>query len=165
MIRRLAETDDPSGFSCGHHELDRYLKKYAVPNAATGVSITYVHIDPTDVIDGYVTLAGTSIRSCEAPAAILALPSYPLPALLVARLAVRQDSRSRGIGRALLLFALEEAIVLHGRTGCVAVVVDAKPDAVDFYAHFGFEPVDPVSPVGSTIRMLLEMGSVLDALV
>lgn len=163
MIRRLAETDDPSGFSCGHHELNRYLKTHALPNAAAGVSITYVHVDSIDVIDGYVTLAGTSVRSSEAPAT-LDLPTYPLPALLVARLAVRRDSRSRGIGRALLLFALEEAIVLHGRTGCVAVVVDAKPDAVDFYARFGFEPVGLASPAGESIRMLLEIGSVLSAL-
>jgi GNAT superfamily N-acetyltransferase len=163
VIRRLAETDDPSDFSCGHHELDRYLQMYAIPNAATGVSVTYVHVDPPDRMDGYITLAGTSIRSCETPAT-LALPSYPLPALLVARLAVRQDSRNLGIGRALLLFALEEAIVLHRRTGCVAVVVDAKPDAVDFYSHFGFEPVALARPVVNPIRMVLETGSVLDAL-
>jgi hypothetical protein len=26
--------------------------------------------------------------------------------------------------------------------GCVSVLVDAKPDAVDFYAKYGFIPVD-----------------------
>ncbi|MDO9556260.1 MAG: GNAT family N-acetyltransferase [Coriobacteriia bacterium] len=163
MIRPLAGTDDLSGFSCGSHELDRYLKTYALPNATAGVSVTYVHVDGTGATNGYLTLAGTSIRSCEAPAA-LDLPSYPLPALLVARLAVHADSQRRGIGHSLLTFALEEALVLYGRTGCVAIVVDAKPEAVVFYQRFGFEPIHLVNPTTGTIRMLLETGSVLDAL-
>jgi hypothetical protein len=28
--------------------------------------------------------------------------------------------------------------------GCVGVIVDAKPDAVDFYAKYGFIPVEAV---------------------
>ena len=61
MIRPFAETDNPSGFSCGSHELDRYLKTHALMNSAAGVSVTYVHTDVDAGIDGFVTLAGTSV--------------------------------------------------------------------------------------------------------
>lgn len=62
------------------------------------------------------------------------------------------------------MFALEEALILHDRTGCVAVAVDAKPEAVGFYERFGFDRVDLVDPSPGTTRMLLETGSLLDAL-
>jgi len=136
VIRLLAERDDPSGFSCGSAELDRYLKTYALANAERGVNVTYVHANETDHIEGFLTLAGTSIRSAEVPAS-RNLPRYPLPALLVARLAVSSSSQNRGVGRRLLAFALEESLVMHSRIGCVAVVVDAKPEAVPFYERFG----------------------------
>lgn len=163
MIRLLAETDDPSGFSCGSAELDRYLKTHALANAQLGVSATYVQIDETDRIEGFVTVAGTSIRSSEAPAS-RNLPRYPLPALLIARLAVDLPTQNRGIGRGLLAFALEEALVMHGRIGCVAVVVDAKPEAVCFYGRFGFERLVLANPTAGTIRMVLGIGSIIDAL-
>lgn len=163
MIRLLAEIDDPSGFSCGSSELDRYLTTHAFANAQLGVSATYVHLGETDRINGFVTLAGTSIRSSEAPIA-RGLPRYPLPALLVARLAVDLSAQHRGIGHRLLMFALEEALVMHTRIGCVAVIVDAKPEAASFYERFGFEPVVLATPAANALRMVLEIGSIIDSL-
>ena len=163
MIRLFAETDDPSGFSCGSAELDRYLKARALANAQLGVSATYVHVGEADRIEGFVTLAGTSIRSSGAPVS-RNLPRYPLPALLVARLAVDRSAQNRGIGCRLLAFALEEALVMHGRIGCVAVVVDAKPEAISFYERFGFESVVLANSAASPMRMVLEIGSIVDAL-
>ncbi len=163
MIRLLAETDDPSGFSCGSADLDRYLKTHALANTNLGVSATYVHVDETDRIEGFVTLAGTAVRSSEAPLS-RTMPRYPLPALLVARLAVDASSQNRGIGRRLVAFALEESLVMYSRIGCVALVVDAKPSAVAFYERLGFESVVLADPAADTVRMVLEMGSILDAL-
>ena len=163
MIRLFAETDDPSGFSCGSVDLDRYLKTHALANAKLGVSATYVHVDEANHVSGFVTLAGTSIRSAETPA-FRNLPRHPLPALLVARLAVDASSQNRGVGRTLLAFALEESLVMHSRIGCVAVVVDARPGAVSFYEQFGFESAVLADPVRSTMRMVLEIGSIVDAL-
>lgn len=163
MIRLFAETDDPSGFSCGSSELDRYLAAHASNNAQLGVSATYVHVSEANIIDGFVTLAGTSIMSSETPISCN-LPRYPLPALLVARLAVDQSAQNRGIGRRLLAFALEEALVMHSRIGCVAVVVDAKPDAISFYERFGFESVVLADPPANALRMILEIGSITDSL-
>jgi len=164
VIRALSETDDPSGFSCGSRALDRYLKVHALSNAEAGISVTYVHTGEGGGVNGYVTLAGSSIRSCETHATH-SLPAYPLPALLVARLAVDVSSQHHGIGRKLLTFALEEALVLHARTGCVAVVVDAKRAAVAFYQRFGFEPAAVASPANETVRAVLEIGSILDGLI
>jgi GNAT superfamily N-acetyltransferase len=72
------------------------------------------------------------------------LPHYPLPVPRLARLAVDSSARRRGLGRALLRFVLQLAIRMSNDYGCVGVVVDAKPGAVDFYAKYGFIPVDAI---------------------
>jgi GNAT superfamily N-acetyltransferase len=67
------------------------------------------------------------------------VPSYPLPALRIARLAVQSTSQRRGIGGELLKAALLIAKGLADTAGCVGVLVDAKREAIRFYGAFGFE--------------------------
>ncbi|MEK7256255.1 MAG: hypothetical protein AAB316_15995 [Bacteroidota bacterium] len=43
-----------------------------------------------------------------------------------------------------LRFVLELASKMADEVGCGAVVVDAKPGAVDFYAKYGFAPFEPL---------------------
>ena len=53
-------------------------------------------------------------------------------------LVVEERYQGKGIGSALPRFALRLAIELRDRLGCTGAVVDAKPDAVDFYRRLGF---------------------------
>lgn len=50
------------------------------------------------------------------------------------------------------------------RTGCVAVVVDAKPEAVAYYEKYGFESFEVISgELGerpSPLPMILPLGSI-----
>jgi len=166
LIRPLSENDDPSGFSCGSRELDSYLRRHALPNSRAGVSATHVFVDETGRILGYVTLAATSVRATELPtySPSLGLPGFPLPALLIARLAVDTSSRRRGLGTDLVGFAMAEALVLHARVGCVGVMVDAKKSAVGFYARAGFTPTEQAEPEPRYTRMFMPIGTVADAL-
>jgi GNAT superfamily N-acetyltransferase len=66
------------------------------------------------------------------------LPHYPLPIIRLSRLAVDERCQRKGIGSRLLRFVLELAIDLRDRFGCTGVVVDAKPNALDFYKGLGF---------------------------
>jgi GNAT superfamily N-acetyltransferase len=72
------------------------------------------------------------------------LPSYPLPILRIARLAVDQRFQRRGVGKLLLRGMLELALEMRDRVGCTGVVVDAKPHAVPFYSGLGFKPMELV---------------------
>ena len=69
------------------------------------------------------------------------LPSYPLPALRIARLAVDERVHGQGVGAELLKQALIIARKTAAAVGCVGVVVDAKEDAIAFYVRYGFEPM------------------------
>lgn len=159
-IRLLTSQDDLAGFSCGIESLDRYLQRHALDNAADGVSVTYVE-DSGSRVRGFVTLAGTTVTASEFGAC--ALPRYRLPALLVARLAVDSIAQGEGVGWSLMRFAFEEAITVYSRTGCVGVVVDAKPGAAGFYQRLGFSPIEQVATT-TNVRMFIEIGTVLDAI-
>lgn len=47
-------------------------------------------------------------------------------------------AQSRGVGSALLRHVLLLALRMSDEYGCVGVVVDAKPGAIEFYARVGF---------------------------
>ena len=64
--------------------------------------------------------------------------------LRLARLGVGQSAQGQGLGVQLLRFVLQLALRMAEDYGCIGVIVDAKPNAVRFYAKYGFIPVDAV---------------------
>lgn len=58
-------------------------------------------------------------------------------------------SPRRRIGTSLLLFVLRLSQRMANKIGCIGVVVDAKPGAMDFYAQHGFNAL--VSLEGSLL--------------
>ena len=64
--------------------------------------------------------------------------------LRLARLGVDRPAQGQGLGVELLRFVLRLAVGMADDYGCVGVIVDAKPDAVAFYAKYGFVEVDAV---------------------
>jgi GNAT superfamily N-acetyltransferase len=142
-IRLLRESDDRTRFRSGDVDLDRFLERYAGQNQFRHhVGTTYVAVE-TERIIGYVTVAPAQIEIDDLPGALRRkLPSYPLPVLRIARLAVDESTRGQGVGKLLLRFALELARRLAREFGCVGAMVDAKPGAVSFYEALGFIPLE-----------------------
>lgn len=145
-IRRLEPQDDRSGFRSGNIDLDRFFQRYAGQNQFRHhIGTTYVAV-PGCQIAGFVTVSsGELAAETLAKALRRRLPTYPLPILRLARLAVDQRFQGHGIGRLLLRAMLELALEMRDRVGCIGVVVDAKPEAVDFYADLGFRPMHLIS--------------------
>ena len=164
-IRPLRPDDNCLAFSCGDAELDRFFHKFASQNQfRLHIGTTYVAVHEGELL-GFVTLSATSITIEQLPkAARKQLPRYPLPALRLARLAVFKSAHGQGIGKKLLRVAFQIAHDMADRTGCVAVVVDAKAKTVSFYEQFGFEPFEVVSgKLGdrpSPLPMFLALGSI-----
>jgi GNAT superfamily N-acetyltransferase len=138
-IRALRQTDDRTRFRSGDTDLDRFFQAYAGQNQFRHhIGTTYVAVEGREVC-GYVTVAAGSIEIDDLPTASRRrLPSYPLPIVRVARLAVDAAFQGSGVGRELLRFALGLALRMRTDYGCVGVVVDATPAAVPFYRRFGF---------------------------
>jgi len=142
-VRTLRPDDDRTGFRSGNEALDSFFLRYAGQNQFRHhVGTTYVACDG-DRIVGFATVAPASITLDELPEERRrGLPHYPLPVLRLGRLAVAADSQRQGIGSALVRKVCEIAKEMAERIGCVGILVDPKPDSIDFYERLGFELVE-----------------------
>ncbi len=161
-VRPLHRSDDRQAFQSGDEALDLYFHRYAGQNQFRHhVGVTYVAIE--ERILGFVTVSPGSLDGGDLPSGRKA-PPYPVPILRVARLAVDQSARGRGLGKALLRFAIELAERMASELGCVGLVADAKPDAVEFYRRYGFVPLEVLEGAApqrpEPTAMFLALGSV-----
>ena len=115
----------------------------------------------------FVTVSSEPIKALYGPADLPSgrrTPPYPVPILRVARLAVDASVRGRGLGRALLRFAIELGERMMAELGCVGLVVDAKREAEEFYRRYGFVPLQVLEGAAAQrpepTPMFLSLGSV-----
>jgi len=144
----LRGSHDLSQFSCGKPEMDDWLRRYALANMNLGATRTYVICEiGGGVVRGYHSLAASSIEFAKAPRKVRKrLGRYPIPVVLLARLAVDQRFQAKGVGAALLIDALRRAYSAAQVIGARAVLVDAlDDDARTFYEKYDFEP-SPTNP-------------------
>ncbi len=136
----LTSEHDCSSFSCGKAPLNKYIKKYALVNQENEISRTYVTTRENRVV-GYYSLAFGSISHEDATQKIKdELPQYPIPIILLARLAVDVKEKGHGLGKGLMRDALLRTIQAADIGGLRAMLTHAKDeDAKSFYEKYGFE--------------------------
>jgi GNAT superfamily N-acetyltransferase len=146
-VHKLGAQDITDSFESGRGELDRFLKKFALPNQAANAAQTYVTCRANRVV-GYYSLAVGSVQPEESPKRTLkGLARHPVPVMILARLAVDRSEQGAGIGRALLKDALMRTVQAAGIAGIRALVVHAKDEnARRWYDQFDFEP-SPTDPL------------------
>lgn len=137
---RLSDKHDRRNFHCGEPDLDAYLQKQAGQDAKRGVSNTIVAVTPgSNEVVGFYCLSAYTVDLTSLPDSMTRkLPRYgKVPAVLLGRLAVRDDMQGRKLGGFLLYDALARS--LSGDVGWVVFLVHAKHDAAaNFYRHFSF---------------------------
>ena len=75
------------------------------------------------------------------------MPKYPVPVVLLGRLAVAKSHQNKGLGSLLLTDSLQRVLQASQVMAVYAVVVDALNDrAAEFYQQFGFIPM-PSQPL------------------
>jgi predicted GNAT family N-acyltransferase len=130
-------------FSCGEETLDRWLRAYAGQTQQRDAARTFVTTDAGGNVVGYYTLVAAQVEHEQATASVRHGLSrhFPIPVALIARLAVASDRQGTGLGRSLLLDALQRILRASDELAVRAVTVDALGDhAASFYRHYGFEP-------------------------
>jgi GNAT superfamily N-acetyltransferase len=145
-VRPLVPEDDRKNFRSGNDDLDRFFHRFAGQNQFKHhIGTTYVAAT-SEAILGFATVTVSHIEVDRIPNLRLRrrLPTYPLPVLRLARLAVSENSQGQGIGSALMRTIFHLAHELSRRVGCIGVVVDAKPEAIDYYKRLGFVQFDPI---------------------
>lgn len=130
-------------FDCGISSLNSWLAEQALRAQQAGTARTFVWVttDAPQHVWAYFSLAPTELAR-DALTRGQSSGYSPVPAYLLARLAVHTELRGLGYGAQVLIDALSRAASAADAGGGRLVVVDALDDAVaSFYRHFDFTPV------------------------
>lgn len=145
-VRKLAPADSTDGFDCGQPALNQFLQRYALVNQKANSAQTYVCCFNGEVV-GFYSLAVGSVDPEDAPARVMkGLARYPVPVMILARLAVDRDHQGKGLGKALLKDALLRTAQAADIAGIRCLLVHAKDEvARQWYESWEFEP-SPTDP-------------------
>lgn len=140
-IETLSDQPGRDVFDCGDDDLNQWLRQYARQSDRKGVTLTRVALDEDDgrIVGYYATkayqLEGAELRRALGEEAA----RYPVPCVLLARLARCESVRGAGVGELLLAHALRACTRVSLETGLQFVVVHAIDDrARMFYERYGF---------------------------
>jgi GNAT superfamily N-acetyltransferase len=146
-IALLESVHDRGQFDCGIDPLNVYLKQYALQNQKKGIVRNYVTCRGVRIV-GYYSLAfGSAAQTDARPALTKGIGKYPVPLMLLARLAVDLAEKGQGLGKALLKNAVLRTLQAADIAGLKAILVQAKnSEARQFYEKHGFipSPRDPL---------------------
>jgi GNAT superfamily N-acetyltransferase len=137
-------------FECGRASLNVWLSRRARQAAAAGSARTYVIVDAHQGrVVGYHALTAAAAVEREAATArvIKGMARYPIPVVLLARLAVDLSVAGQGLGAWLLRDAMTRTLAAAETIGVRALLVHAiDEDARAFYRRHGLEP-PPTDPL------------------
>ena len=141
VILLLSGHHDRKSFDCGNSILDTWLATTAKQHRKKGLSTTYVAVETSSssVVFGFYSLSVAELHSDEIVDAWKDKLPQKLPVFRIGRLAISLTHQRTGLGRLLLANAVSRLTRLASEVGGVGMVVDAKPDAVEFYRRVGFE--------------------------
>lgn len=140
-------------FDCGNTALNDWLVRYAVQSQSSGSAKTFVVTNEQQRVMGYFSLTVGQIDTLTAPERFRqGMGQYPLPVVILARLAVTMSAQGQGIGVGLLRDAIRRTFLISEQAGIRAMLTHPIDDnAVSFYKRFGFV----TSPAGEQQLLLL----------
>lgn len=136
-------------FDCGRASLNQWLQEHALQAAAAGSARTYVTVDAHQSrVVGYHALTAAGIeREAATARTTKGMPRYPIPVVLLARLAIDSTVTGHGLGAWLLRDAMSRTLTAAETIGVRAMLVHALDNqARDFYLRQGLEP-SPTDPL------------------
>ena len=127
------------GFDCGKSALNDWLLRHARQAQGSGSAKTFVVADD-DRVAGYFSLTVGQVDVLDAPERVRkGMGQYPVPVVILARLAVSAQDQGRGIGFGLLQDAIRRTMLIAEQAGIRAMLSHPiDHDAAKFYARFGF---------------------------
>jgi len=143
--RAIEERDVLTPFDCGVEDLNQWLVQRSLRAHRRGSARTYVVLEDDGLLAGYLALAATAVGRERGPFH-RDMPD-PVPAVLLARLAVATGAQGRGLGRALVEHAWRTCQAVSEQIGVRGLLVDATDEnATRFYRTCDFVPIATGQP-------------------
>lgn len=152
--RPLTAEDVVEGFNCGKPALDDWLLRHARQAQGSGSARSFVVPDSVERrVAAYYSLTVGQVDTLQVPERVRkGMGQYPIPVVLLARLAVDQRYRQQGLGTGMLRDAISRALVIAEQAGVRALMTHPlDAEAASFYRSFGFDN----SPAGEGLLLLL----------
>ncbi|MBT3259235.1 MAG: GNAT family N-acetyltransferase [Deltaproteobacteria bacterium] len=129
----------PESFDCGKPVMNEWLLRHALQAQNSGSARTFV-VAEDDRVVGYYSLTVGQVDTLQAPERIRkGMGQYPIPLVILARLAVSIRHQGRGIGRGLLQDVIRRTLLIAEQAGIRALLAHPiDDDASRFYLRFGF---------------------------
>lgn len=151
-ISILDDSHDVIDFDCGDEKRNSWLKIRAFSSDEQHDSRTYVAALGSAVV-GYYALAVSSIVRGTLPGSMRRNAPDPVGGILLAQLAVDLKQQGHGLGRELVLHAMEQAVKVTEIAGSrLFMVHPATPELAAYYEKFGFASID-TAPASMAMTM------------
>jgi GNAT superfamily N-acetyltransferase len=139
-------------FDCGKATLNDWLVRHAMQAQSSGSARTFVVVEGSRVV-GYFSLAVGQADALEVPDRIRkGMGRFPIPVVILARLAVSLKDQGKGIGVGMLQDAIRRTLAVADQAGVRALLTHPiDEEAARFYRRFGFES----SPIRAQQLLLL----------
>lgn len=128
------------GFDCGKPTLHQWLLHHARQAQTSGSARTFVVAEQENRVAAYFSLTVGQVDTVEAPERIRqGMGRFPLPVVILARLAVSRKNQGLGLGVGMLQDAIRRTLVIAEQAGIRAILTHPiDEDAARFYTRFGF---------------------------
>lgn len=128
------------GFDCGKPALNEWLVRHARQAQASGSAKTFVVTGDVLRVIAYFSLTVGQIDTLDAPERIRkGMGQYPIPIVILARLAVAKQHQGCCVGIGLLQNAIRRSLLIAEQAGIRAMVTHPiDQQAAAFYKRFGF---------------------------
>jgi len=136
----LTAEHDLAEFNSGELLLDSWLRDRALANLEIAASRTYVMCPPDSLtVIGYNAMCMGQVLNQEVTGSMRRNMPRQIPAVILGRLAIDQQWQGRGLGKALLLDAVQRSIRAAQEVSARLLIVHAISQvATEFYLHHGF---------------------------
>ena len=143
VIEPLSKRHDRTAFSCGHHDLDDWLRRRASQDEKRNIARVFVAVDNNLGVVGFYSLSAFTLAIDDLPEGLARkLPRHDaIPAALIGRLARDERVRGKGLGDLLMADAIRRILGAGRSVAVYAIIVEAKDESAGaFYRSFGFIP-------------------------
>ena len=130
---------DRSSFDCGNEEMNDWIRTKVTTQDKANNTRTFLAVSDGKVLGYYATCAYQLGLDDASLAFGIGKKRYPMPAILIARMAVDVSAQGMGLAKELLVDCLQKIVDISNMTGVELVVVDAiDTGVVAFYTKHGF---------------------------
>ena len=149
-IQPFWETEQVHAFDCGNEDLNDFLSTEEVRRYEQEmVGKTYLVFHKGRLVGFFTVSQGglriEYLRKWKSFSRMSEMKLEAIPALVIGRLAVDGGHQGRGIGRALIKYIAGMAIETQGKMGVRLLILQAKPESIEFYMKCGFQLTVPTA--------------------